>query len=278
MNLRCAPERFFLIPAILICAVAFLWPMTSVFLRSFTEPQIGLQNYIGIFHNAGEIQVLLRTLWMAFFVATVTLVVAYPYAYLMTVVGPRTRVLLAIIALLPFWMSLMARTFAWVIILGKDGVFSSFLQLLGFEPAVLLGTFAGVTIGTVQVLLPYMVLTLYSTFVSIDRRLLDAATSLGARPLVAFLKVYWPLSLPGSFGGFFLVFAIALGFYVTPRILGSPQQSMVAQIIDTLVERLLDFGGAGALGMVLLVVTIALTLVAARLLKTTDSVQQRSES
>jgi putative spermidine/putrescine transport system permease protein len=128
----------------------------------------------------------------------------------------------------------------------------------------LLGTATGVTLAMTQVLLPFMTLPLYATLRGIDRRLLDAALGLGARPVVAFVKVYLPLSLPGLVAGAAMVYILSLGFYVTPALVGSPGQSMMSQLIATRVQELLQFGGAGALSAVMLVVTLVLLAVVSR--------------
>lgn len=211
-----------LLPAGVLALVFFAYPLILIIWRSFSDPTIGIDNYLAIFADAGAMAILGRTFFTAFAVSTITLILAYPYAYVMTLVSPRTRAILTAIALLPFWMSLMARTFSWVVLLGHDGPVSQLLSLFGLHDVTLLGTLGGVVIGTVQVLLPYMVLTLYGTMQGIDRRLVDAALSLGAKPASAFRRVYLPLSLPGVAAGYVLVFVIALGFYITPRILGSP--------------------------------------------------------
>lgn len=259
-----------LLPAAILALAFFAYPVALIIWRSFTDPTVGLDNYLRIFADAGAMAVLGRTFFTAFAVSTITLVLAYPYAYVMTLVSPRARAILTAIALLPFWMSLMARTFSWVVLLGYKGPVYEFFSWFGLEDVTLLGTVWGVIIGTVQVLLPYMVLTLYGTMQGIDHRLVDAALSLGARPVAAFRKVYLPLSLPGVAAGYVLVFVIALGFYITPRILGSPQQSLIAQIIGIRVEKLLDFGGAGAMGTILLVATLLLLLIVSRIPGTGD--------
>ncbi len=190
----------------------------------------------------------------------VCLVLGYPYAYLMTIVGPTAKALLLVLILVPFWTSLMARTFAWISLLQRDGPVSALLGFLGFPRVTLLGTLTGVLIGMVQILLPYYVLTLYAGLSRIDRRLLTAASSLGATRAQAFRQVYLPQSVPAVMTASALVFILALGFYITPQLLGSPRQSLIAQVIGVRVERLVDFAGAGALSAILLVATAGIGL------------------
>ncbi|MGY2154734.1 ABC transporter permease [Nocardia gipuzkoensis] len=247
-------------------AVAFLYPVARLVWLGFSEPSFGLQTYAAVLSDPVTLTILLRTLRMSAIVTAVTLVLGYPYAYVMTLVGPRARAVLLALVLLPFWTSLMARTFAWVVLLQERGPVSHILQFLHLGTAQLKGTAAGVTIGMAQVLLPFMVLPLYSTMKGIDRRLIFAAQSMGARPASAFRLVYLPLSLPGVVAGVTLVLVLALGFYITPLLLGSPQQAMISQLIALEVNNL-DFRSAGALSFILLAVTLAVLGGVARLVR-----------
>lgn len=253
-----------LIPAVLVIIVALIIPVSLLLVRSFWDPDFSLDSYVKLFTDQTSLKVLGRTLQMAATVTIVTLVLAYPYAVAMTMVSARWRAVMLTLVLLPFWTSLMARTFAWLILLQENGPVKSLLTAVGFTDVRLSGTALGVIIGMTQVLLPFMVLPLYSVLSQIDRRLISAAKSLGARPSVAFLKVYLPLSLPGIFAGVTLVFIMCIGFYVTPAILGSPREAMVAQLIDTRITRLLDFAGGGALSLVLIGIILILLLIVTR--------------
>lgn len=265
---------WFALPATALLLVFFCYPLISIVWRSFSDPALGFGNYLSLLHDGTSVRVLWRTVFTALVVATCTLVIAYPYAYAMTRMGPRGRGIMILLVLLPFWTSLMARNFAWYLLEQRDGVIENMLAAIGIDGVVLLGSVAGVTVAMVQVMLPYMVLPLYSSMSSIDRRLLDAATSLGAPWPTAFRKVYLPLSLPGMLSGFSLVFIMSLGFYITPALLGSPQQALVSQVIGTRVNNLLDFGGAGALGAVLLVVTLLVLAVVNRFAGPTAALNQ----
>lgn len=259
-----ARAAWLVLPATALLLVFFFYPIATIVWRSFTEPHPGVGNYTALLHDGVSVKVLVRTLVTALIVAASTLVIAYPYAYAMTKVGARARGLLTMIVLLPFWTSLMARNFAWYMLEQRGGPIERLLGAVGFDGVVLLGTVPGVTLAMVQVMLPFMVLPLYSGMEGIDRRLLDAAGSLGAPRWRAFARVYLPLSVPGVLSGFSLVFIMTLGFYITPALLGSPQQSLVSQVIGERVNRLLDFGGAGALGGVLLAVTLVVLFAVSR--------------
>ncbi|MFE7231847.1 ABC transporter permease [Streptomyces sp. NPDC002405] len=247
-----------LLPALVLLAVLFLVPLGLMAWRSVSEPTPGAGNYSWFFTSDVALATLVRTLAVGAVVTLVTLVLSYPYAYLMTVVGARARIWLTLLVLLPFWTSLMVRTFAWVVLLQDSGVVNQILGTVGLGPLQLIRTNAGVVIGMSQVLMPFMVLPLYAVMSGIDRRLLDAAQGMGARPATAFLRVFVPLSLPGVGAGALTVFITSLGFYVTPALLGSPDQALISQQIFTQVNGLLAWGRGGAMGVVLLAVTLVL--------------------
>jgi putative spermidine/putrescine transport system permease protein len=261
------PSRNWLlvVPALALMAVVLLVPIGQSLYRSFTEPNAGFDNYVNLFTDGITLTVLGRTALVALAVTVCTLLIGYPYAYLMTRVGPRARAALLVVVLIPFWTSVMARNFAWIVLLQRDGPVDRLFELFGIHGVVFYGTGVGVAIAMTQVLLPFMVLPLFSTLGAIDRRLLLAARGLGSPPIVAFWRIFWPLSRGGVVSGLILVFTLSLGFYVTPALVGSPQQSLVAQLLGQRTSQLLDFGGAGALGAVILIVTLALVAWANRL-------------
>lgn len=255
---RLKPSFLLPLPALAVVMVFFVYPVISLSAQSFLEPEPGLGHYTELFTDSTTLTILIRTLLVSAMVTALTLALAYPYAYLMTIASPATRALLLFLVLLPFWSSLMARTFAWIVLLQPNGIVSSMLGWVGLGDVPLLGSQIGVTIAMTQVLLPFMVLPLFNSMMQIDRRLLSAAHSMGASRFRAFRRVYLPLSTPGVTAGCVLVFILSIGFWVTPRLVGSPQQSLIGQLIETKAGRLLDFAGAGAISVVLLVVTLVL--------------------
>lgn len=266
LRLSAKPWRGVLLvaPAICLLVTVFAYPVAALIWLSFADPSLGLANYHALLTDGISLVVLLRTLRMATTVTLVTLLLAYPYAYLMTRVGRRARSVMVALVLLPFWTSLMARTFAWIVLLQDNGPVNDLLAMVGLGPLRLAGTVAGVTIGMTQVLLPFMALPLYGTLRTIDHRLVDAAVSLGARPFTAFRRVYLPLSTPGVVAGAMMVYILALGFYVTPAMLGSPSESMISQLMTVRMTQLLDFGAGGALATVLFLLTLLLLAVVSR--------------
>jgi len=159
----------------------------------------------------------------------------------------------------------VVRTLAWVILLQDSGVINSVIRAAGLGPVKLIRTQTGVVIGMAQVLLPFMILPLYSVMKTIDLRLMQAARSLGANPARAFAQVYLPLSLPGVYAGAIIVFILALGFYITPALLGGPRSTMLSTLIQNQVLSLLNWGRGGAMGVVLLIATFVLLTLAAPL-------------
>lgn len=259
-------QAFWLVaPALLLLVVCLGLPLAIVTLRSFSEPQWGLQNYAWFFGTPVNLTVLQRTFAISAWVTLVCLIAGYPYAYLMTAVGPKMRLILILCVLVPFWVSGVVRTLAWVILLQDSGVINSVIRAAGLGPVKLIRTQTGVVIGMAQVLLPFMILPLYSVMKTIDLRLMQAARSLGANPARAFAQVYLPLSLPGVYAGAIIVFILALGFYITPALLGGPRSTMLSTLIQNQVLSLLNWGRGGAMGVVLLIATFVLLTLAAPL-------------
>jgi len=254
---RPRPHLLLALPALALLAGALLLPLAQSAWNSVGMPQPTGEHYASLFTDGVTLRVLGRTAGTAVLVTLIAFLLGYPFAYLMTRVSPRVRALLLVVVLVPFWTSVMARNFAWILILQSGGPVHSFFRLFGLD-VVLYGTVAGVAIAMSQVLLPFMVLPLYSALSGIDRKLLLAARGLGSSPVRAFWRIYWPLSRGGVVSGVVLVFTLSLGFYVTPALLGSPQQSLIAQLLAQRTTQLLDFAGAGALGMLVLAVTLTL--------------------
>jgi len=234
-----------------------------------------MDNYVWFFQSAVNRTVLQRTFVVAAWVTLASLICAYPYAYAMTIVGKNLRLLLILCVLVPFWLNGVVRTLAWVILLQDSGVINSFLRSIGLSPVKLIRTLPGVIIGMTQVLLPFMILPIYSVMKGIDTRLLQAARSLGAKPWKAFLQVYVPLSLPGVYAGAIIVFILSLGFYITPALLGGPRSTMLSSLVQNQVLSLLNWGRGGAMGVVLLVATFVLLAIAAPLMRQKHTASRR---
>lgn len=205
--------------------------------------------------------ILLRTLWIAVSATLICLLVAYPLAWLIATASPRIAPWLLAGVLLPFWTSLVVRSAAWVVLLQREGVVNSALSGMGLidGPLPLLFNRFAVLLAMVHILLPFAVLPIYATLKQLDWRLPRAASSLGAAPMLTFWRVTLPLSLPGLGAGALLVFIQALGFYVTPALLGGPNDQMLSWFVGFFATRSVNWGMAAALS-VLLLASVALVV------------------
>lgn len=259
--------KLLILPAVLWLSVFYAYPVIAILFRSLTEftpPQVGgLDNFVWFFTTRVNTVVLFRTFWISIYVTVICLVLGYPFAYLMTRVRGWYRLLLIAAVIVPLTTSPLVRSFAWIGLLQMNGPVVGLIEMLGFGRPRFLGQLSGVTIGMVHLQLPFMVLPLFATLERIDRRLLTAAGSLGASPGSAFLRVYLPLSMPGVIAGCVLVFVHSLGFYLTPALLGSPQQALLSPLIVMQTQMVLAWGRAGAMALVLFASTITLLALAA---------------
>ena len=247
-----------LMPAVVFLSIAFVYPVALLLSASFTDATgaLSLDHYVRLYDSAVVSRVLVITFKIAAWTTLFSVVAAYPVAYLLATAGKNARNLLIILVLMPFWTSFLVRTFAWIVLLGRNGVVSEVAALLGFESPRLLYNFTGVMIGMVHALMPLCVLTMLSVMEGIDTTLVRAASTLGARPAQAFLRVYLPLSLPGIAAGALLVFISALGFFITPALLGSERETVIVQLIIFQIKEMLNWGFAGAIAVLLLLVAL----------------------
>jgi putative spermidine/putrescine transport system permease protein len=264
------------VPVLAFLLVCFLVPLVIMSARSITDLPQGaedpLTNFRRFFGAEANLRVLGNTFWIAAVSSVACLLIGYPYAYLMTIAPPKVTGLLLIAVLVPFWSSLLVRTYAWQVILRDTGLINE--TLLGWgvigQPLDLYQTTTGVLLGMTQVLLPYMVLPLFTTMARIDPELTKAAANLGASPARAFIRVFFPLSIPGVLAGSLLVFVLALGFYITPALLGSPRDTMISAFIATRVQQQLDWGLAATMGLVLMALAFLVLLLASRVIRVRD--------
>jgi len=237
--------------------IFFVVPLADVAIMSFTEPRVSLANYERVLTGALYQRVFVNTFLTAAFVTLCCLAVGYPLAYLMAHSKPRTAMLILLLVTMSFWTSFLVRTYSWMVLLGNNGPLIAFLQLIGIDqPPQLLFTRFSSTLAMVHILAPYMIMNVYSVMKKIDPVLIRSAESLGARGWSLFRHVYLPLTAPGIANGSVLVFVICLGFYVTPVLLGSPREQMIAGLIGHQIDEFLAFGMGSAMAMVLLVITL----------------------
>jgi putative spermidine/putrescine transport system permease protein len=209
-----------------------------------------------------------RTFSISASVTLICLILGYPVAYLLATLPARQSNLLMIFVIVPFWTSLLVRTTAWYVLLQPNGVVNSLLVGSGLTtgPVALMFNRTGVLIGMTHVLLPFMILANYAVMRGIPPVYQRAAVSLGAHPALAFLRVYVPQTMPGIGAGMFLVFVLALGYYITPALLGGAGDEMISQIVAVQMDRQLNWGLAGALSVYLVIFTLAVYVVFNRLI------------
>lgn len=260
------PWSLLLVPPAVFLAAFFLAPL--VYVGAQSAPDFSFAYYAEILFSPVYRRVLGLTFQTAGLAVLICLLLGYPYAYAMSRARGAVLAALAVALVLPFWVSLLLRSFSWLVLLQDTGLINSALLALGIveRPLPLIRTPAGVMVGMVHILLPYMVLPLYAVMRKIDWRLMEGAAMCGAHPLRAFVRVFLPLSLPGLFAGLLLTFTVALGFYITPAMLGGPQQMMIGQLIAVQVIDQLNLGFGSALAITLLVSTAVILAALAPLL------------
>ena len=249
------------VPGLVVVGLLLIVPVGWLFVLSFVgkDGGVSLENYARLAQPVYVIT-FVTTFEIAGIVTLGSILLGYPVAYLLSQLSPRAAAICMIFVILPFWTSVLVRTYAWLVLLQRRGLINSWLVGLGIinEPIPLVNNFVGTTIGMLHVLLPFMILPLYSSMKTIDGDYLKAASSCGASPMRAFRDVFFPLSRPGLFAGTVLVFILSLGFYLTPALLGGGRVSMWSMQIATNVSTYSNWGAASALGVLLLVVTIAI--------------------
>jgi len=217
--------------------------------------------------NRIYLDVLWRTLSISASVTLLCLAMGFPVALLLTQVRERTADWLMVLVLLPFWTSLLVRTAAWVVVLQKEGMVNTLLLKLGLiaEPMTLIYNRTGVLVAMTHVLLPFMILPLYTVLKGIPPQYMRAATSLGAPPATAFVRVFLPMAAPGVAAGSLMVFILALGYYITPALVGGGSDQMLSYFVATYTTDTGNWGLAAALGLLMLGTTLALYGIAHRL-------------
>ena len=258
-----AVPALLLAPCLLWIFAFFLLPLGLMCWRSLASEGFSLAPYAVLFTSPLYVKVMLTTLKLASIATVCALLLAYPIAYTLTVSGGRLRATILLFILIPYWVDIIVRSFSWLIMLGDNGLINKMLVGLGLagEPLPLLYNSFSVLVAMTQILLPITIVTLFGAMLRIDRTLMAAATIHGAGAWAAFRTVFFPLSLPGVYGAGLLAFILALGFYVTPALLGSPKETMIAQTIMVEASQLLDWAQASAAGAVLLLITTAIATV-----------------
>ncbi|MDB0065264.1 ABC transporter permease [Oceanospirillaceae bacterium] len=249
-------------PAVLAILIVVFLPIFWLSSLSFYNAagELSTENYARIFESALYRRTFVVTFQISIAVTVICILLGYPLCYLLTKVKDRTAAILMIFVLVPFWTSVLVRTYAWLVLLQRNGIINSSLMSLGIieEPLQLAHNLTGSIIGMVHIMLPFLILPLYATMRNIDTDLVRAAVGLGSSPRGAFWRVFFPMSLPGLFAGIVLVFILSLGFFVTPALLGGGRVQMLAQRIESTITIYSNWGAASALGVVLLLLALVM--------------------
>lgn len=255
-------------PAVIVIVALVVIPVGWLMTQSVYDNGFTLEHYRRIFTEDVYWRSFTLTFRIALTVTVMTLVLGYPVAYAAAHVKRPWDVLILSFVILPFWTSVLVRAYAWLVLLQRTGVTNQMLEGLGLitEPLALVHNELGTVIATVHILLPFMVLPLYSTMQKIPRELMLAGASLGGGPLHTFLRVFLPLSLPGVVAGLTLVFVLTLGFYITPELLGGGRTIMISMVVSRNVELYNQWGAASAVGVVLLVAVLAIFMAVGRII------------
>lgn len=257
---------YLVLPALIYLIVFYLWPMLRMARLSLFSPEFTIDHYAKVFGTPAYLLVIRNTFRIGFVVTIASLALGYPIAYLIVHSGPRVRNIVLVAIILPYFTSVLVRTFSWMILLGRSGVVNQFLmstRIIG-EPLQLIYNSQGVYIGMTHVLMPLMVLSLYSVMSEIDLDLVRVAKSLGASPIRAFMTVFLPLSMPGVSAGVLLVFVLSIGYFITPALMGGLGDIVITQVIANHVIDLLNWEFASALAIILLIATIGVILIGSR--------------
>ena len=257
-----------LMPLLVLLFGVYFWPLVKLLATSVFAPNFTTEHYVRLAVEPLYLKILLRTLWISFLVTVFTLILGYPVAFVMARLKGWQAGLVAACVLIPLWTSVLVRSYAWIVLLQRNGIINNWLREGGVieQPLQMIYTEGAVLMAMTHVLLPLMILPIYSVLRNIPADFGKAALNLGASRWGVFRYVIFPLSLPGVSAGVLFTFILALGFYITPALVGGPRTLMVATLIGQQVTELLNWPFAGALSTVLLAVTLGTVVAFKRLL------------
>jgi len=256
-------------PGLLLVCIIIVLPIGWLFWLSFFDENGMLSgaNYARFVEQSSYIRTFVTTFKVAFTVTGLCVLLGYPLAYMLSQLRQRIASVCLIFVILPFWTSVLVRTYAWLVILQRKGLVNTWLMNLGVidQPLSLANNFTGVIIGMTHIMLPFLVLPLYASMKAIDSDYLRAGMNLGASPSATFRQIFFPLSLPGLASGVVIVFVLCLGFFVTPALMGGGKVIMWAMRMEQTTSLYSNWGAGSALGVILLAVTLGLLALLQRL-------------
>ena len=252
-------------PALLVIVLLLVVPLAWLSWQSIWNHGFTFENYRRVLSGV-YLDTFLLTFKLSVIVTVVTLLLGYSVAYFAASVSPKFSALILGMVILPFWTSVLVRTYAWLVLLQRTGVINKALMATGLidHPLQLAYNQLGTVVAMVHILLPFMVLPLYSAMQKIPQNLSQAGASLGGSPLHVFARVFLPLSMSGVIAGVTLVFILCLGFYITPELMGGGRSVMVSMVVSRNVEIYNSWGAASAVSVVLLVCVFAIFYAASR--------------
>ena len=252
-----------IVPVLAFLVLGFVVPLAWFFVQTLHE--IGsleeiVEEALSTVTSRAVVNAMITTNWIALLVTLLTLFAGYPIAYFLANSDRLRFTLVLFCIIVPYFTSVIVRTYSWMVLLGRTGIVNQLLIGSGLvdAPVALLYNKLGVVIGMTYVLLPYMILTLFAAMKAIDPSYLRAAYGLGASRTYAFRHVYLPLSAHGVLSGCLIVFILAIGFFITPALMGGPSDVMIAMLIERSVEIMLDWPSAAIMSLLLLAVTLML--------------------
>ncbi|WP_205816682.1 ABC transporter permease [Burkholderia sp. Ac-20345] len=257
-----------MVPALLIVIIVLITPILLLGWQSLFDMSgiLTLSNYTRlltpVYRNA-----FISTFEMSALVTVLVLLLGYPLAYMLSQLPSRVASICMVFVVLPFWTSTLVRTYAWMVLLQRNGLINTWLTGMGVidHPLQLVNNLTGTAIGMTHVMLPCLVLPLYSAMKAIDPVYMRAAANCGATPVQAFWQAYFPMTIPGLSAGIVIVFVLCLGFYVTPALLGGGHVNMLSMQIQSDVAMSGNPGAASALGIVLVILTMIVLAAMGRL-------------
>jgi putative spermidine/putrescine transport system permease protein len=270
---RFNPGWYLVAPLLVLVVVMFAGPLANILWLSFTDPEPGLTNYAALIEKDSLRRLVWTTVRICLITTALSVILGYSIAYAMANVAEAARQRMMLFILISFWISVLVRTFSWMMLLGRKGLVNNGLIELGLisEPIPFVRNELGVLIGMVHYMIPYAVLPILVAMQGIDGRVLQASRNLGASPAQTFWRVYLPLTKPGIIAGALLVFILSLGFYVTPAIMGGGKVLMIAEYISVQVLITLKWGTAAMLAMLMLGSVLGLLYVLSRFMKLSEA-------
>lgn len=247
-----------LFPALFLAIAFFLIPVGIMFYQGLFDPEFTFKHFERFFTRGAYVRIFVNSVKISAVVGLLCVLVGYPIAYYIVRCPAQWRPVLLFLVLVPMWMSVLVRTYAWMVLLGREGLINLAMLQLGIldEPIQLMYTTGAVYLAMVQILLPVAVITCYGTMADIDQSLLSAARIFGARPFAAFRQVFLPLSMEGAVTSFLIVFILSMGFFIVPALVGGPRDTMLANVIAVQVAKA-NWGFAASVAFLLLSFTTA---------------------